>query len=205
MPIATNQTDPAVTKLYTPAEYRQHEAISDLRHEFHQGAIVPMPGGSPNHNRLTGAIYAYLLKGLAGQPFDVFVADMRVWMPEVQKGAYPDVFVTPRPLLLNPDCKQEILNPAVIVEVLSPSTEDYDRGRKFLAYRSIPSFSDYVLVSQNEPMVTHYSKCTDADGQVSWRLRFYRGLSGVVHLSAIAMDLALRDLYDGIDWALSDE
>ena len=126
-----------------------------------------MAGGSEVHSRLTVNITTLLNVALRDTNFQTYNGDLRIWISEFNHGTYADVLVINGEPEFNGDRTDEILNPLVIVEVLSPSTEGYDRGDKFRKYRSLPSFCEYLLVSQTEPYIEHYHKLDDSSDSVS--------------------------------------
>lgn len=147
-----------IKRRYSLDEYRALEEKELRRREYRDGEIVPMPGGTLNHSRIGGNIFAFLKFLLRDTQFEPINSDLRLWIPEYRRGVYPDVMIfegEPQP---NGDRLDEVLNPILIVEVLSSSTADYDRENKFRMYRSINSFSEYLLVAQDEHFVERYSK-----------------------------------------------
>src|SRR4028118_1329739 len=135
-------------KIYTPEEYLEFEVNSEERHEYINGEIVLMTGGTPNHNQIAGNFYAALNFALKRQPYRVFVTDQRLWIPKKRIYTYPDVMVVQGELQFQEGRTDTITNPVMIAEVLSKSTAGYDRGDKFAAYRTIPSFQEHVLIEQ---------------------------------------------------------
>ncbi len=135
-------------KPYTADEYLALELASAERHEYRNGEIIPMTGGTPGHNRISGNLYIALSLGLKGQANEVFYADQRLWIPDKSLYTYPDVMVLPKPLTLQEGRKDTVINPCFVAEVLSKFTQNYDRGEKFVAYRSIPTFREYLLIDQ---------------------------------------------------------
>jgi Uma2 family endonuclease len=135
-------------KPYTADEYLTLEARSDTRSEYRNGAISLMAGGTPTHNKLNSNLNALLWFGLKGKPYDLFISDQRLAIPASNLYTYPDVMVAPRPLELLPGRKDTVMNPILIAEVLSDSTKAYDRDEKFAAYRTIATFTEYLLISQ---------------------------------------------------------
>jgi Uma2 family endonuclease len=133
---------------YSPEEYLELESTSQERHEYIDGDIVLIVGGLPNHNRIILNIAAALNFSLKRQPYDVFAADQRLWIPRKRIYTYPDVMVVQGELQLQEGRKDTITNPTMIVEVLSESTEAYDRSGKFAAYRTLPTFQEYLLIDQ---------------------------------------------------------
>ncbi|MFM7886338.1 MAG: Uma2 family endonuclease, partial [Pseudanabaena sp.] len=120
-------------------------------------------------------------------------SDLRLWIPEYSRGVSPDAMVFDGLIQLNDDRQDEVLNPILIVEVLSPSTEDHDRTSKFRMYRSIPSFCEYLLVRQNEPLVELYSKQSQG-----WLFSDFDNLESSIFLSSVNIELAMSEIYRGI-------
>ncbi|MCS6960867.1 MAG: Uma2 family endonuclease [Pseudanabaenaceae cyanobacterium SKYGB_i_bin29] len=144
-------------KKLTPDEYLAQEVASELRHEYRQGDLIPMAGGTTTHNELAGSLYSLLRLALKGQPFQVFITDQRLWIPQTQSFYYPDVMITPKPVPLLEGRRDTVMEPLLIAEVLSDSTEERDRGAKFLDYRQIPTLQEYLLIDQNKPYVEQYN------------------------------------------------
>ncbi|MGB3670943.1 MAG: Uma2 family endonuclease [Phormidesmis sp.] len=184
-------------KQYTLAEYRSLEESAEVRHEYHDGAIVAMTGGTLEHSAIAGNLYLLLRNALRRTTFKPFNSDLRVWIPAYRKGVYPDVMVIEGDPQFNDNRRDEIMNPTLIVEVLSRSTEAYDRGDKFKYYRSIPSFCEYMLISQYQPCVDHYVKAENGD----WRLRSYESLEATIALEIADLQLALTDVYEEVAFA----
>ena len=135
-------------KTYTAEEYLAVEVDADVRSEYRNGEIVLMSGGTPAHNALTTALSSLLWLGLSDQPYQAFAIDQRLHIPATNLYTYPDVIVVPEPIELLTGRKDTVTSPILIAEVLSDSTKSYDIGDKFEAYRSIPSFQEYLLVDQ---------------------------------------------------------
>lgn len=186
-----------LSRQYTLAEYRSLEEAAQARHEYHDGAIVEMTGGTLEHSAIAGNLYMLLREALRKTPFKPFNSDLRVWVPAYRKGIYPDVMVIEGEAEFNDNRRDEILNPALIVEVLSRSTEAYDRGDKFKCYRSIPSFCEYLLVNQYQPWIDHYVKAENGD----WRLRAYEDIGATIALATADTQLNLADVYEDIVFA----
>lgn len=179
---------------YTPEEYLALENQSQTRHEYIDGAIIPMVGGLPNHNLIVGNIAAALNFALKRQPYYVFVTDQRLWIPRKRLYTYPDVMVVAGEIQLQAGRRDTITNPTMIVEVLSESTQAYDQGDKFKAYRTIPSFEEYVLISQSSYQVEHYHKT----GLKQWLFSEVEGQDSVLTLNTVPFEIALFDLYDKV-------
>ncbi|MEO1388648.1 MAG: Uma2 family endonuclease [Cyanobacteria bacterium J06634_6] len=179
-------------KSYTAEQYLALEADSEVRHEFRDGEMIEMAGGTPAHNEISRMFVFLLTAALRKQPYSIFMADQRLWIPQVSLYTYPDVMITPRPPALKPDRKDTVINPILLAETLSDSTEAYDRGDKFSHYRTIESFQEYVLIEQFRPHVEHYVK----QGDNEWLFRDYSGLQSSFMLSSVRVEIALADLYE---------
>lgn len=186
----------SITKPYTAEEYLALEVESEIRSEFRNGEIVEMTGGTPAHNEITATFIFLLKSALRKQPYSIFVTDQRLWLPEANRYTYPDVMVTPRPPELKSDRKDTVMNPILIAETLSSSTEGYDRGDKFTYYRTIEAFQEYVLIEQYRPHVEHYVK----QGDNEWLFRDYSGLESSFVLSSVGVEIALVDLYEAVEF-----
>jgi Uma2 family endonuclease len=182
-------------KIYTPDEYLEFEVNSDTRHEYINGEIIPMTGGTPEHNEIASILNAALRVSLKGKPYSIFVADQRLWIPDRALYTYPDVMVVPRPLERQQGRTDTIINPVMIAEVLSKSTKSYDRDEKFAAYRTIPTFREYLLIDQYKLQVEQYSK-TESH---KWVFTEYNGIESQISLLSIPFEICLADLYESIE------
>jgi Uma2 family endonuclease len=183
-------------RIYTAEEYLELEIASETRNEYRNGEIIPMTGGMPNHNDIGGNLYILLKTALKGKNYRSFYADQRVWIPAANLHTYPDIMVVPKPIELQTGRKDTITNPCFIAEVLSKSTQNYDRSEKFVAYRTIPSFGEYLLISQYTVRVEHYVKtATDR-----WSLAEYTDPTIILTLSSFDLQLSIADLYESIDF-----
>jgi Uma2 family endonuclease len=180
------------TKHYTSEEYLALEIASDLRSEYRDGEIVTMTGGTPAHNQIISALNALLWFGLRGKPYSLFVADQRLWIPDCNLYTYPDGMVIKNPVELQPGRKDTVTNPLLMVEVLSDSTQDYDRGKKFAAYQTLPTFEEYLLVDQSQVQVEHYVKQLDK----KWLFTEYNSTDARISLVSISLEIALADIYE---------
>jgi Uma2 family endonuclease len=151
-----------------------------------------MTGGMPNHNRITLNIVSALHFAFKGKSYEVFVTDQRLWIPEENIYTYPDVMVIQGNLKLQEGRKDSIMNPLLILEVLSQSTQSYDRGDKFAAYRTIPCFQEYVLV--NRQQIEHYVKA----GPKKWNFQEYDETDTLINLETIHLELTIADIYDKV-------
>ncbi|XXT24328.1 Uma2 family endonuclease [Sorangium sp. So ce429] len=182
--------EPDDKKLCSYAEYLDQERASPTKHEFLNGEIFAMAGGTPEHARLCASVGAELRAQLRGRPCAVYSADLRVRVQTTGLSTYPDVSVVCGKLERDLEDKDAALNPSVLVEVLSDSSEAYDRGQKFAHYRHIPSLREYVLVSQHEPRIEVFHHNEDD----SWTLREARAGQGA-HLEAIGCTLSVDEVY----------
>lgn len=186
----------ASPKTYTAEEYLASELESDIRHEFRNGEIVEMTGGTPAHNEINGNLLMLLKLALRGQPYWVFVTDQWLWIPDCNLYTYPDVMVAAKPLQLQEGRTDTVINAIFIAEVLSKSTRSYDLDEKFAAYRTIPTFQEYLLIDQYSPQVSHYTKQSDNQ----WLFTDYAGPEGNIQLSSVAVEIPLAELYGNVEF-----
>ena len=159
-----------------------------------------MAGGLPNHNQIAGNIYATFNFTFRGKPFQAFITDQRLWIPKRRIHTYPDVMVIQGQLELQPGRKDTVMNPLLIVEVLSKSTADYDRQEKFRAYRTVPNFQEYVLIDQYSQHIEHYVKVSAK----KWNLQEYDETDTVVKLVTIDLEVSIADIYDKVEFAIEE-
>lgn len=181
----------------SPEEYLTTERESPEKHEYFDGEIFQMSGASDEHNTISGNTFASLHFQLKKRPCKAYQSDMRVHIPVTGLYTYPDIAVVCGKPEFLPDGKLDTLtNPILIVEVLSSSTEGYDKGVKFDNYRSLESLREYVLVSQDSKRVIRYTK--QADG--SWVLMDFIGDITEIILSSIECSLTMEDIYDKVEF-----
>lgn len=174
--------------------YLEFDRAANVKHELWDGSPHAMTGASLAHNRLVRNLIVTLAEALRGSECEVLPSDLRVRIPGRARYLYPDATVVLGAPELEDDHADTLLNPRVVFEVLSDSTETFDRGRKFAAYRSIPSLREYVLVEQSEARVDHFSR-TEARG--AWTLRRYTDDDRLA-LPAIDAEVPLARLYAGV-------
>jgi Uma2 family endonuclease len=182
-------------QIYTSDEYLELELASETRSEYRNGAIIPMTGGTPDHNELVINLAVLLKSALRGKPYRIFGSDQRLWIPDRNLYTYPDVMVVEKPLQLQTGRTDTVTHPCFIAEVLSKSTQDYDHGEKFSAYRTIDSFREYLLIDQYSIHVEHYVK-TAAN---QWLLSEYDDPNVTLSLSAFEAQIEITALYENID------
>jgi len=187
-------SQPVEQKKYTRQEYLDFEVNSPERHEYLDGEIRPMVGGTPNHNRIIGNTYFAFKLALQGSKYDIFFSEQRLWIPEKNIYTYPDLMVIQGELQLQEGRKDTVMNPCLITEVLSNSTKDYDKNEKFKAYRSLSSFQEYVLIDQYSPQIEHYRK-TDTN---QWLFTEYLGLNSILTLAVGKITIPLANIYDKV-------
>jgi Uma2 family endonuclease len=174
----------------TREEYLAFDRASATKHEYWDGEIFAMSGGSREHSQLQANLSAVLVNALRDRPCVALNSDMRVRVPASEKYVYPDGIVVCGVLEVEDDDNDTLLNPSVVFEVLSDSTESFDRGRKFENYQTIASLTDYVLVAQDRVRVEHFKR--RADG--SWLLRIL-GSSDKLTLEEAGCDLSIAEIY----------
>jgi Uma2 family endonuclease len=186
----------ATAKRYTVAEYLEQEQKAEFKSEFVDGEIIAMAGASANHHKISLTICRLFPQSINGKEYDIFMSDMRLWMPAYNRYTYPDVVVTDgKPVFT--DAKQTaITNACLIVEILSSSTEENDRSSKFKYYRSIPTFREYLLIEQQSYEVEQYTKQPNG----KWLLTEYLGEEAVIKLESVSFEISLKDLYKRVDF-----
>jgi Uma2 family endonuclease len=188
---------PIKKKSYTPEEYLELETASEERHEYRNGDIIPMAGGTPNHNEIAGNLYILLKLALKNQDYRIFYTDQRLWVPKRNLYTYPDVMVVKKPLQLQSGRTDTVINPCFVAEVSSKSTQDYDRSGKFLAYRTIGSFQEYLIIDQYQIQVEHYQKT----GRKQWLMSEYTEIDATVSLNVFNLEIQIANLYEGIEFS----
>ncbi|MFN6229760.1 MAG: Uma2 family endonuclease [Dolichospermum sp.] len=181
---------------YTPEEYLELEEKALYKSEYRNGEIIPMTGGTTNHNQIALNFASSLLYAIRGKKYRVFIGDVRLWIPEYREYTYPDVIVTDGKPLYAGKNNTTVTNPLLIVEVLSKSTKNYDQGDKFTFYRSIPQFKEYVLVEQNQYQVMHYSKTNKGE----WIFREYKSEDDIVKLQHLDFEISVVDIYQDVNF-----
>lgn len=174
----------------TATEYLAMERGAPTKHELWNGEAFAMAGASFVHNQLVGNLARVLGNLVVDGPCIVLPSDMKVHVPLTKGFVYPDVSVVCGPPEFVDDDSDVIRNPTVVIEVLSSSTERFDRGEKFVGYRSLPSMVDYLLVSQVQPRIEHYARAQDG----SWVLREL-GRGAALHLAGLDVELAIDEVY----------
>lgn len=187
---------PVAKKRHTVLEYLAMEEHAVDRHEFHDGEILMMSGGSYNHSRVASNLIGMLYARLRGSPCEVLESNMRLKLAPSRRYVYPDAMIVCNGPQFDPDDRKKttIENPRVVFEVLSDSTSGYDRGEKFYAYAQVESIETYVLLDQDAARVEIRTRQPQGD----WRLLLTEGLEASIRLPGFAFELPLRDLYERV-------
>jgi len=183
---------PSLTRM-TDEEYLALERQAETKSELRDGVMVAMSGASYPHNRLTGNLVGLLWQHLKGRSCGVCPSDMRVYVPATGLDTYPDASVVCGEPELRDGHMDTLLNPVLLIEVLSPSTEAWDRGGKLEQYRTIPSLAEVLLVSQKEPRIEQHVRAVDG-----WTSTVVLGLESRLALRSLGLELDLAEVYDKV-------
>jgi Uma2 family endonuclease len=184
----------------TPQEYLEIERQAETKSEYLHGEVFSMAGASFAHTTISFNMLVLLAPQLKQKSCMARGSDLRVKVPPTGLYAYPDiVIICGRPQFEDRQ-KDTLVNPTVIFEILSRSTEGYDRGEKFANYRTLESLTDFIMISQYRPLVEHYARQPDE----TWLLTSYEGLKAVLLLPSIGCELPLADIYDKVEWPEAD-
>jgi Uma2 family endonuclease len=181
--------------LLSPEEYLALERKSEIKHEYFAGEVFAMVGASRRHNLITANIIRILGNQLLTRPCNVYPSDMRVKVSATGKYTYPDVVAACEEEKFDDAENDTLLNPVVIIEVLSESTEAYDRGKKFEQYQAIESLTEYLLVAQDPYRIEQFVR----QGSREWRYSEYHDAEDMVRLTAIGCELAVKDVYAKVE------
>lgn len=186
-------TQPAIGFI-TPEQYLEQERKAEFKSEYLNGEVFPMPGVSLNHSRIVGNVIFELKLALRDLPFEILTSDLRLEVPATGLFTYPDITVVSGDPKLRDAVQDTLMNPCLIVEVLSPSTQDYDRGTKFNHYRNIPSVQDYLTVAQSKIHVEHRQRQSDN----RWLFIDHEADSQTLKLESIGVELNISRFYDKV-------
>ncbi len=186
---------PKIQPYFTIEEYFAHEERAEYRSEYYQGEIFAMAGSSLNHNQIVGNLYTALRQSV-DRSCRAFATDLRLFIKGDQFFTYPDVMVICGLLRFAPGRLDTVMNPVIIMEVLSPSTESYDRGKKFEFYRSISTLQEYILVDQNRFYVERYQRQVNN----TWLLMTLDGPESVLRLPSIDVEMTMATIYEQVEW-----
>ena len=183
-------------KIFSPTEYLAMEEVADYKSEYFNGEIFAMSGGTPDHSSVAVNLTVALGTRLAAKPCRVFNSDMRLHVERNGLYTYPDVMVICGKIELVKRRNDTVTNPVLIVEVLSESTRDYDRGMKFNLYKQVPSLQEYVVVESENPRVECYRR--GADDQ--WVVEMIDDPSATVKLASVACEIPMGEIYRKVSW-----
>jgi Uma2 family endonuclease len=181
---------------FTPAEYLAMEEVAEYKSEYYNGEIFAMSGGTTDHSLIAVNLTTALSQRLEPTPCRVFNSDMRLYIERSGLYTYPDGMVICGKIELVKGRNDTVTNPLLIVEVLSESTRDYDRGARFNFYKQIPTLQEYVVVESERPHVECYRR-TAGD---QWLVEMVDDLDATVRLESIACDIPLRQIYSKVSW-----
>lgn len=189
-------------KIFAPEEYLEFERQADLRHEFLDGEIYQMAGESLSHSRVCVNLSGEVRNKLKGKSCEALSPNMKVRTSSASLFAYPDLKIVCGEPLFHDTKKDVLINPQAIFEVLSPSTETYDRTIKFQRYRlGNSTLTDYFLISQDKSFVEHFTKKTDGN----WLYRSYSELEEEIKIESLDCELSLREIYDRVEFEMQRE
>lgn len=186
---------------YTPEEYLQLEETAQFKNEYRDGEIVPMTGATTIHNKIVGNFYKKFPLTVKGQNYEIFIGDVRLWIPRYRLYTYPDIIVIQGEPIHQGTATTTVTNPLMIVEVLSKSTKNYDRGDKFKYYRSIPEFREYILIEQYSFYIEQFNK----NLQGKWVLTEYESENAVLALESIECQIQISEIYQRVNFDVKEE
>ena len=184
-------------KNFSLEAYLSLEQESGIKYEYHNGTVVAMAGGTIEHGLISGNIFGELKSGLRSHPKHCTALNGKVKLHIVSsnKYLYPDAMVICGPLQRALQYKDAIINPSIIVEVLSASTERYDRGDKFFFYRQISTLKAYILIDQNAPSIETYNRIGGL-----WKITRTTGFDKILAIEALNLEIPLSAVYEGVEW-----
>jgi Uma2 family endonuclease len=183
--------EPKITHRYTVEEYLAMEEVAEYRSEYFEGEIFAMAGGSPSHDRIASQCDRVIGSAIESKGCETFTSSMKVRIENSKAYYYPDLSVACGEAEFDENGIGALTNPVLIIEVLSKSTEGFDRGDKFQRYKQISSFREYVMIAQSKPQIDVFYK-TDAG---FWRIDNYEGLDAVMELRSLGIQVKLADIY----------
>lgn len=187
---------PVRTVRQTVHRYLIQETQAEYKSEYYQGEILPMAGGTPNHNRIGLNFVIAVDAALDDTPCEVFGSDVRLFIEQHAMFTYPDVMIVCGGLVYAAGRRDTIINPTVIVEVLSQSTREYDRTTKFSRYRALRSFRDYILIDPYRVYVEYFHQLDDG----RWVLTMLDDVTDTLRLESIGIEISLKQLYRRVEW-----
>ena len=192
---------PQRVRRLTPAEYLDIERVAAYRSEYFDGEMFAMAGGSPRHSLISANLIREVANRLKRRTCAVYESNLRILVSATGLYTYPDASVVYGPLEFEDPRRDTVLNPTLLVEVLSQSTEAYDRGKKFSHYRQIPSLREYLLVSQEEAKIERFLRNDDG----TWTLTEAAGLAATLALPSLGIEICLGEVFDKVDFSAAEE
>jgi Uma2 family endonuclease len=186
-------------KKFTVEEYLQFENTSEEKHEYYQGEIFAMAGAKPRHIVIAKNLMRDIATLLRGKPCQPYGRDMRIHIPENTLFTYPDILIICGDIVGFTGDAETLIQPTVIIEILSLSTRQYDRGEKFKLYRDIPTLKEYILID-SETISIEAFRINDRN---HWELEEYKSLVGNLHVASVNISLSVTDIYEGTKLPLS--
>ena len=180
----------------SPEQYLEMERAAEIKHEYYNGEVFTMSGASLNHNIVVSSVNTIVLPKLKGKSCNMFGSDLRIHVPINSLYTYPDFSIICGKVELTDGIKDTITNPSVIIEVLSKSTKDYDRGTKFFLYRSIKTLKEYILIDSTSVMVEKYTRQENN----SWILTEFKEIHENFYIQTISLTLHLKDIYEDVSF-----
>lgn len=180
----------------SPEEYLEMERASEAKHEYYNGEIFAMSGASISHNDIFHNVYGSLINFLKGKNCKPYGSDLRIHIPENTLYTYPDISVVCGKPETTDGFFDSVVNPAIIIEILSKSTKDYDRGTKFTLYRSIQTLKEYILIDSTSISVELFTRQKDN----SWVLNEFKQLTDSFTIASINLKLSLQEIYEDVSW-----
>jgi Uma2 family endonuclease len=187
---------PSTLPRLTEAEYLALERAASFKSEFFHGQMFAMAGGSPMHSLIAANLIRELGTKLKGSPCKAFTSDLRLQVQDSGLYTYPDVSVVCGALAFVPGTDDTVVNPTLLVEVLSDTTEAYDRGEKFRHYQLMPSLKEYLLASQRQPRLEHFLRRSNNE----WALRTAEGMDATLTLPSLEITLELHEVFAGVEF-----
>ena len=184
------------SKYYTPEEYIELEEKSEFKNEYIHGEIIPMTGGTTNHNEIALNFCTNFKFNMRGKNYKIYMGDVKLWIERYQIYTYPDIMVIQGEPTYQGTGTTQVTNPLMIVEVLSKSTINYDRTDKFRFYRSLPELKEYIMINQYEYFIEQFAK--NAEGQ--WVLTEYESVNDILSLKSIDFQIPFSDIYEGVNF-----
>lgn len=181
-------------KYYTPEEYFELEETAEYKSEYHDGEIIPMTGGTDAHNTIALNFCRNFPRTIDNQAYKLYLADMRLSIPEYKRYTYPDVMIIKGKPIFERNTTI-VTNPLAIVEVLSKSTINYDKTKKFKFYRSLPSLEEYILIDQYHYSVEKYVK----QSEEQWFYHYFDGEEAILTLNSVNFQISFNELYEEVE------